>query len=170
MPIPVPLRERRRDWFFIAAFVIFAATSFLMDPVNVFGRPDPESTYVMSRIQYESYAAGADPLIIANPRFVQLTLGISAFILGPFYLVLIYAFVRGRDWIRLPAIFYAGIPVMGTTLYLGVGLLGDAGVDYKFLDTAKVLASNLPYIVVPLLLVARMWRPHPFTRREDAVS
>ena len=57
MPIPVPLRERRRDWFFIAAFVIFAATSFLMDPVNVFGRPDPESTYVMSRIQYESYAA-----------------------------------------------------------------------------------------------------------------
>jgi hypothetical protein len=84
--------------------------------------------------------------------------------------VLIYAFVRGRDWIRKPAIFYAGIPVMGTALYLGVGLLGDAGVDYKFLDTAKVLASNLPYIVVPLLLMARMWRPHPFTRCEDAVS
>ena len=37
------------------------------------------------------------------------------------------------------------------------------GYDNRFLDTAKVLASNLPYLVVPLLLVARMWRPHPFT-------
>jgi hypothetical protein len=30
-----------------------------------------------------------------------------------------------REPVRLPAIFYAGLPVMGTTLYLAVGLLGN---------------------------------------------
>ena len=82
---------------------------------------------------------------------VLFALGISAFVLDPCYLVLIYAFVRGRDWIRLPAIFYAGIPVIGSTLHLAVGLLANAsllqmacdgtrpGYDNRFTDTAKVL-------------------------------
>jgi hypothetical protein len=30
--VPIPLRERRRDWFFVAMFAIFASTSFLTDP------------------------------------------------------------------------------------------------------------------------------------------
>jgi hypothetical protein len=65
---------------------------------------------------------------------------------------------------------------MGTGVYLGVGLLGDAPLfhmacgadsafDYKFLNASKSLAYGLPYPLVALLLVARMWRPHPFTRR-----
>jgi hypothetical protein len=63
----------------------------------------------------------------ANPRFVQVTVGfVSALLFGVFYLVLIYAFVRGREWIRLPATFYAGMIVMGTSVYLAVGALGDA--------------------------------------------
>ncbi|HZP43691.1 MAG TPA: hypothetical protein VFD84_19570 [Candidatus Binatia bacterium] len=32
---------------------------------------------------------------------------ISAFVLEPFYPVLVYAVARGRDWIRLPALVYA---------------------------------------------------------------
>jgi hypothetical protein len=29
--VPIPLRERRRDWFFIIMFALFATTSFLID-------------------------------------------------------------------------------------------------------------------------------------------
>ncbi len=65
--------------------------------------------------------------MMANPRFVQLSVGlISALLFGGFYLVLSYAFVRGREWIRLPAIFGAGMVVRETGLYLTVLLLGDA--------------------------------------------
>lgn len=173
----MPLRQRRRDWFFIAVFAIFASTSFLMDTVNLFGRPDPNSRWVMARYVYNNYASGTDPMLIANPRFVQIGTGfVSAFIFGVFYLVLIYAFVRGRDWVRLPAIFYAGMITANTILYLGVGLTGDAPLfayacssrcgsfDYAFENAPKVLAYNSPYLVVALLLVGRMWRPRPFTR------
>jgi hypothetical protein len=173
----VPLRRRRRDWFFIAVFAIFATTSFLMDTVNLFGRPDPSSHWVIARYIYNNYALGTDPMLIANPRFVQIGTGfVSAFIFGIFYLVLIYTFVRGRDWVRLPAIFYAGMITANTILYLGVGLTGDAplfayachgrctGFDYAFENAPKALAYNSPYILIALLLVARMWRPRPFTR------
>jgi len=170
--VPLPLRKRRRDWFFVIAFTLFATTSFLLDPVTLMGRPDPHSAWFLSRFVYSS---GTDSLILVDPRFVQVTVGTSALLFGVFYLVLIYAFVRGRDWIRLPAVFYAGMVVMGTGVYLAVGLLGDAplfhlacgpasGYDYKFVSAAKSLAYNLPYPLVGLLLVARMWRDHPFTR------
>jgi EXPERA (EXPanded EBP superfamily) len=171
--VPLRLREWRRDWFFVVMFSLFALTSAVNDTVNTVGRPDPHSAWFMARFLYN---AGTDSLLIANSRFVQVTVGyVSALLLGVFYLMLIYAFVRGRDWIRLPAVFYAGMVVMGTGVYLAVGLLGDAPLfhlacgpdsayDYKFVDAAKSLAFNLPYPLVALLLVVRMWRDRPFTR------
>jgi hypothetical protein len=174
--VPIPLRERRRDWFFVVIFAIFASTSALIDTANTVGRPNPHSRNPMARFVYD-HVGGIDPVLIANPRAVQLIVGFgSAMLFGMFYLVLIYAFVRGREWIRLPAIFYAGMVVMGTGVYLGVGILGDAplfalacgpgsGFDYKAPSALMSIAVNVPYPLVALLLVARMWRAHPFTRR-----
>jgi hypothetical protein len=174
--VPIPLRERRRDWFFVVIFAIFASTSALIDTANTVGRPNPHSHNPMARFVYD-HVGGIDPVLIANPRAVQLIVGFgSAMLFGMFYLVLIYAFVRGREWIRLPAIFYAGMVVMGTGVYLGVDILGDAplfaqacgpgsGFDYKSARPLLSVAVNVPYPLVALLLVARMWRAHPFTRR-----
>lgn len=172
----IPLRDRRRDWFFVVAFSLFASTSFLIDTASMVGRPSPNSSNPMARFVY-SQMVGIDPILIANPRAVQLTVGVvSALLFGTFYLVLVYAFVRGREWIRLPAIFFAGMIVMGTGLYLAVGIMGDAPLfrlacgpgsdfDYKAPSALKSVAVNVFYPLVALLLVARMWRPHPFTRR-----
>ena len=173
--IPIPLRERRRDWFFVVIFAIFASTSFLIDTANMVDRPNPHSHNPMARFVYD-HMVNIDPVLIANPRFAQLGVGfVSALLFGVFYLVLIYAFVRGREWIRLPAIFYAGMLVMNVGLYLAVGLLGDAplfalacgpgsGFDYKTPSPLQSIAVNGLYPLVALLLVARMRRPHPFRR------
>ena len=172
----IPLRERARDWFFVVMFSIFASTSFLIDTANTVGRPNPHSHNPMARFVY-AQVGGIDPVLIANPRFVQVTVGfVSAMLFGAFYLVLIYAIVQGREWIRLPAIFYAGMIVMGTGVYLGVDILGDAPLfalacgpgssfDYKSPNVLLTVAINGLYPLVALLFVARMWRPHPFTRR-----
>jgi hypothetical protein len=174
--VPIPLRERKRDRFFIIVFALFATTSFLIDTANMVGRPNPHSRNPMARFVYDQMV-GIDPVLIANPRAVQVSVGfVSALLFGVFYLVLIYAFARGREWIRLPAIFYAGMIVMGTVSYLAVGILGDAplfalacgpgsGFDYKSPNPLMSVAVNVLYPVVALMLVARMWRPHPFTRR-----
>jgi hypothetical protein len=140
-------------------------------------RVDPTRTPGTSSVRL-LYHHGGDPLLIANPRFVQVTVGyVSALHFGAFYPVLIYALVRGRDRIRLPAVFYAGMIIMGTGVYLAVGLLGDApllhtacgpdsGFDYTFVNPTLSLALNLPYPPVALLLVARISPPHPITRRQ----
>lgn len=168
----IPLRERRRDWFFVIMYSLFALTSLITDTINI-NQPSRDSWYFLERFMF---ANGNETLILQNPRFVQVTVGyVSALLFGGFCLVLVYAFVRGRDWIRLPAVFYAGMVVMGTAVYLAVGILGDAPLfqracgpdstfDYKFANAALSLAYNLPYPVVALLLVARMWRERPFTR------
>jgi hypothetical protein len=44
------------------------------------------------------------------------------------------------------------------------GMWGGFGNDYKFVSAAESLVYNLPYPLVALLLVARMWRAHPFER------
>ncbi|WP_241011011.1 hypothetical protein [Mycobacterium camsae] len=149
-------------------------TSLVVDTINTIGPPRRDSWYVVEQFLFED---GNERLVLENPRFVQITVGfVSAILFGIFYLVLIYAFARGRDWIRLPAVFYAGMVVMGTGVYLAVGILGDAALfqrvcgpgttfDYKFANPVLSLAYNLPYPLVALLLVARMWRDHPFTLR-----
>jgi hypothetical protein len=173
---PIPLRERSRDWFFVVVFSLFALTSFLIDTANMVGRPNPHSRNPMARFVYDQMV-GIDPVLIANPRAVQLTVGfVSALLFGVFYLVLVYAFLRGREWIRLPAIFFAGMIVMGTGLYLAIGILGDAPLfalacgpgssfDYKSPSPLTSVAVNVLYPLVALLLAARMWRAYPFTRR-----
>lgn len=169
---PIPLRERRRDWFFIVMFSLFALTSLVTDTINL-TQPSANSWYFVERFMF---ANGNETLILQNPRFVQVSVGfVSALLFGLFYLVLIYAFVRGRDWIRLPAVFFAGMVVMSAGVYLAVGILGDAPLfqracgpgstfDYKFVNAGLSIAYNLPYPVVALLLVARVWRECPFTR------
>ncbi|WP_052960252.1 emopamil-binding family protein [Mycobacterium sp. EPa45] len=128
---------------------------------------------------YYVYADGTDPLLIANPRFLQVSASVSAVVFGTFYVLFVYAFVRGREWIRKPSFIYTGMVVQTTFTVVMVGVAGDASLfqavcgtayDYTFTNVPKALAYNLPYIVVPILLTARMWGAHPFTRPLDTTS
>jgi hypothetical protein len=170
---PIPLRDRRYDWFFIVVFTVFIGSSFTGDIVNMVSRPDPNSDFFLARFVYHVYAEGTDPLLIANPRFLQVGASVSAVVFGTFYVLLVYAFVRGREWIRRPSFIYTGMVVQTTFIVVMVGFAGDAKLfqavcntayDYTFTNVPKALAYNLPYIIVPILLTARMWRSHPFTR------
>jgi hypothetical protein len=74
----------------------------------------------------------------------------------------IYAFIKGRDWIRVPAIFYSGMMFMGVTVILGEEFAGPHATPHLPL----VLGLNLPWLLVPVLLTARVWKEHPFGRVE----
>ena len=45
-------------------------------------------------------------------------------IFGPFYAVAIYAYARGREWIRLPSVLWAGMMLANVTIILFDELLG----------------------------------------------
>ena len=48
-------------------------------------------------------------------------------------------------------------------IVFGVEFWGEAA--FRTHNPAKFLAFNLPYVLVPLLLLVRMRKPVPFTRR-----
>ena len=53
------------------------------------------------------YGASHDPLLLARPVWWKMTIWIDALLFGPYYAVAIYAFTKGKDWIRIPSIVQA---------------------------------------------------------------
>jgi emopamil binding protein len=157
------LRERPGDWLFVLAFSFFAFSSCFSDAVVTRGVPlAPDSPSFWARANWW-YANGTDPLLFHPPIGFRMQTGVSAFVFGPFYLVLVYAFLTGRDWIRMPALLYVSAMVYGMVIVLGTEFLGDEPPT----NVPKFLAFNLPYLFVPLLLGWRMRHPRPFAARND---
>jgi len=77
---------------------------------------------------------------------------------GPFYIFAIYAFIKGRDWIRVPAIFYSGMMFADVFIILGEEAAGPhAAPNLPF-----VLLLNLPWLLLPIFLTIRLQKQHPF--------
>jgi hypothetical protein len=55
------------------------------------------------------------------------------------------------------------ISVLTGIVVFGVEFFGES--QWRCQDPAKFLAINLPYVIVPLVLLVRMRRPMPFARR-----
>jgi hypothetical protein len=160
----LPLLDRRIDIFFIVIFAMFAVTSAIADAIPTLGiAMAPDAPSFLGRANYW-YAYGCDPLFLHPPTWMRIVTGLSAFVYGPFYLVLVYALVRGRNWIQLPAIIYATMisSITGIVVF-GVEFWGEA--PWRCQNIPKFLAYNLPYVLVPLALLARMRSPRPFDRK-----
>lgn len=160
----LPLSQRRIDLFFAVVFVTFAVTSGISDAIPTLGiEMTPDSPNALARANYW-YAVDADPLFMHPPVWMRIVTGLSAFVYGPFYLVLAWALVKGKNWIQLPAVIYATMisSITGFIVY-GVEFFGEP--QYQTQNVPKFVAFNTPYILLPLLLLIRMRKPMPFTRK-----
>jgi len=93
-------------------------------------------------------------------RFVT---GLSAFVYAPFYLVLVYALLKGKEWIQLYSVIY-GTLISGITgvVVFGVEFFGEA--QWRTPHPFVFLCYNAPYVIIPILLIVRMRKPLPFQR------
>jgi hypothetical protein len=96
---------------------------------------------------------------MARPQWWKMTIWVDSLFYGPFYAFATYAFIKGKDWIRIPAFFYSGMMFMGVTIILGEEMAGP----YATLHLPLVLGLNLPWLLTPIFLTLRLWREHPFT-------
>lgn len=158
------LRERPFDYFFIVMFALFIITCITTDLVPIFeGGIDPASSDPVIQANY-IYAKDCDPLFLHKPVWMQIIVGISGFVYFPFYFILIAAFIKGWNKIQVPALIYAtAITVLTGVLIFGVEFFGEP--QYRCQNVAKFLPFNLPYVLVPLLLLIRMRREYPFARK-----
>ena len=102
-----------------------------------------------------------DPVLMARPPWWKMTIWIDALFFGPFYLIALYAYLKGRDWIRIPSIIYSSVLITNVLIILSEERYGA----YATPHWTVVLLANLPWLLFPLYILYRMGRsPHPFTR------
>jgi peptidoglycan/LPS O-acetylase OafA/YrhL len=158
------LRLRPIDLFFVVIFSAFTITSLISDLLPTIGVDisHPSSNFFVNSNWW--YAHDTDPLFMTPPVWMRIVTGLSAFVYMPFYVLLVLALIKGWNWIQLPAVIYAAIIAAITgILVFGVEFFGEP--QWVTPNPAKFLAFNLPYVLVPILLLIRMRRPRPFARR-----
>lgn len=153
------LRERPADAVLVFWFAIFAFTSFVYEPFITFAVDLSASTSFVGRSWYW-YASMFDPVFLDTPLWLRIMCTIDFVIFGPCYVVLIYAFVKERDWVRTPALIYGAAIVYSTLVYFGWELI-DAD-NRAHANLLAVVLVNIPYTIVPLALMWRVRHQRPF--------
>jgi len=106
------------------------------------------------------YGNTFDPLLMARPPFWRATIWIDQLFFGPYYAFAIYAFIKGKNWIRLVSIIWATAMLTNVTIIL----FEEAEGQFASPDLLRVVLANLSWIVFPVLMYFRMWKsPHPFS-------
>ncbi len=101
-----------------------------------------------------------DPVLLARPPWWKATIWIDALFFGPFYAVAIYAYIKGKEWIRIPSIIYASVLLTNVTIILSEEMFGPHATP----QLPIVLLANAPWLLMPVYIIYRMWRyAHPFT-------
>ncbi len=163
----IPLRERPFDLLIIAFFVInLLFITYIVDIEQIiiadpyhFAYPLWPPAPAVDAIHW--WGSAFDPLLMARPVWWKMTIWIDVLAFGPFYAVATYAWARGRDWIRLPSLVYSAVMLTNVSIILGEELAGPHAAPHFPI----VLLANLAWLLVPLAIIARMWRlPTPFTR------
>jgi hypothetical protein len=160
----LPLRHRGFDFVFIVFFCWAFVTCIISDAIPTLGIvQSADSPNILAQWNY-AYASVNDPLFLNPPVWMRFVTGLSAFVYAPFYVVLVYALITARNWIQLPSVIYATMiaSITGIVVF-GVEFFGEP--EWRTPNPLGFLAFNLPYVLIPLLLLIRMRKPMPFTRR-----
>ncbi|MBN1524721.1 MAG: DUF2781 domain-containing protein [Spirochaetales bacterium] len=107
-----------------------------------------------------------DPVLLARPAWWKATIWLDALLFGPFYLVALFAFLKGKEWIRIPSIIYSAILFTNVTVILSEEIWGTHASPVL----GMVLAANAAWLVFPFIIIARMYKEHPFTKEPKAAS
>jgi hypothetical protein len=163
--VRVPLRRRRWDAVFMVFFVINLGfityvvdleTLVVADPAD-FDHPVWPPPPLVDLVHW--YGESYDPLLIARPPFWRMTIWIDVLFFGPFYAFATYAFARGREWVRVPALVWSGTMAANVLIILMEERYGEFATDHF----GFVLALNAPWLLFPLAMIWRMRRAHPFS-------
>jgi len=153
------LTKRPFDLFLVLWFFVFCVSSFVFEQYIIFGVDLSRSEDVFGRSWYW-YASSFDPVFLDAPLWLRVMCTIDGYVFGTFYVFLIYAFVRSRDWVRIPALIYASAIVYSTLVYFGWEFLDEG--NRAEANLPWVVVVNIPYTIVPQLLAWRVRRPRPF--------
>jgi len=171
--VPISLKERLWDIAFIIFFIInlFFVTyivdleTLVIDNPKKFSYPGWPPKVMVDLVHW--WGNTFDPVLLARPVWWRATIWLDVILFGPYYVFALYAFVHGRDWIRVPSLVYAGILFANVVIIMMEEMIGL----HKTHNRVMVWIANFPWLLFPVLIVMRlMSNNHPFTRKEKIES
>ncbi|HEY7835398.1 MAG TPA: emopamil-binding family protein, partial [Ktedonobacterales bacterium] len=163
----IPLRQRPGDIAILVFFLVnLLFITYIVDLEQLVIANASHFTYPLWPPRpavdlIHAYGQQYDHDLIAREAWWKVTIWIDNLLFGPFYVVAIYAYVKGKEWIRIPSIIYASVLLTNVAVILGEEYAGT----HASPNFPLVLLANLPWLLFPLYIICRMWRyPQPFMR------
>jgi hypothetical protein len=158
MPPSLPLGRRPLDWIWMAFFAVnLGFVTYVVD-VEQLIVADP------TRFAYPLWPPGPlvdlvhwwgknyDPPLMARAPYWKATIWIDALFFGPFYAVALYAFAKGKPWIRIPTIIWASVMLTNVTIILSEEFWGAHATPAPWV----VLGANAAWLIVPMAMLIKM--------------
>jgi hypothetical protein len=159
-PPSLPLKKRPID---IALIIFFMVNLFFItyiidleqlvitDPMH-FRYPSWPPASMVDLVHW--YGSHFDPVLMARPAWWRATIWIDALFFGPFYVFAIYAYFKGRNWIRFGSIVWASVMLTNVSIILFEEVKGEHASPELF----RVFLSNAAWVIFPCITLYRMWR------------
>ncbi|MCU0846849.1 MAG: DUF2781 domain-containing protein [Spirochaetes bacterium] len=167
----LPLRKRPFDIpiviffainLFLVTYIIDLENLVIADPSN-FQYPIWPLPFMVDVIHW--WGKTFDPLQLARPPWWRATIWLDAILFGPLYAAGLYAFIKGKEWIRIPVVFYSGVLFANVVIIMFEEMVGP----HRTPERLMVWLANLPWLIFPIYITARMWmNPHPFTEKQGS--
>jgi len=160
MPIGRPLAQRPLDFIFVAFFALnlFFIAYFvdveqlvIADPLH-FDYPFWPPRRLVDLVHW--WGRNYDPALMAREAWWRATIWIEALFFGPFYAVALWAFWKGKRFIRIPSIIWASVMMTNVTIILFEEFFGA----HASPRPGVVFLANAAWFFIPPLLIWRMTR------------
>lgn len=170
--LSLPLCARPLDLLLVLWFVVYFFTVMISDYHNFTAANMGITTYELRNVDltpwppvfitelYLRFCEEADPLLCSNPPFFQAMEYINLLFLLPFSVLAVVAFIAGWNWVRQPAIVSSCCIFFSINICVAESFFGVPA--FRSPSPMLYLAMYTPYWVFPLLVILRLWKPHPF--------
>jgi hypothetical protein len=162
----IPLKQRPLDYIYLGFFLfnlIFVSYNISLEQIVIknpgsFSYPIWPLPFIINMVHW--WEQTFDPLLWARPPWYKATIWLDAMVFGPYYLAAVYAFIKGKEWIRIPTFIYASIMFTNVFIICNEEIWGP----YASPKMLMVLLANASWFIFPVFLVWKMWKKeHPFT-------
>jgi len=120
---------------------------------------------VLTKI-YFAWARTVDPLLYENPLFWQCIEWMNLLTLMPMSIIAFIGFLRGWNWIRMPAVITSSFTFYSLVICMGTTLFGSNRSN----DTDMFIAIYSPFLIVPACVIWRLWEERPFAASGVALN
>jgi hypothetical protein len=162
----IPLKKRPVDYIYLVFFFInLTFITYIVDIEQIIIKDPSNFTYPIWPLPFlvdmvHWWGKTFDPLQWFRPMWWQATIWLDVILFGPFYLAAIYAFIKGKEWIRIPTFIIMSILFTNVFIICSEEIAGPT----PALNLPLVLLANAPWFLFPIFLIWKMWKnEHPFT-------